>query len=129
VRFSDVEEGISFRLQFSNGTVVQGSSSYGAALSSLVFVQGTRGWVSLTPAFPFDEERRLIGKIRKRWIERRFKIIDEFVLEVDAFALAIQNKGVVEPDGVQGHRDMIILDAIYESARKQQSVGIRYDDK
>jgi predicted dehydrogenase len=126
VRFSDVEEGISFRLQFPNGTVVQGSSSYGAALSSLVFVQGTRGWASLTPAFPFDEERRLTGKIRKRWFERRFKIIDEFVLEVDAFALAIQNKGVVVPDGVQGHRDMIILNAIYESAREQQSVGIRY---
>jgi hypothetical protein len=32
----------------------------------------------------------------------------------------------VEPDGIQGHRDMIILDAIYEAARTQQSVTIRY---
>jgi predicted dehydrogenase len=125
-RFSQVEEGISFRLQFPNGTVVQGSSSYGAVLSSFVFVQGTKGWVSLTPAFPFDEERRLTGKIGKRWIEQRFKIIDEFVLEVDAFASAIQNKRMIETDGVQGHRDMIILNAIYESARKQQAVSIGY---
>ena len=126
VRFWDVEEGISFRLQFPSGTVVQGSSSYGAVLSSLVFVQGTKGWVSLTPAFPFDEERRLTGKIGKRWIERRFRIIDEFRLEVDAFASAIRNKGNIEADGVQGHRDMIILNAIYESARKQQPVLIGY---
>jgi predicted dehydrogenase len=126
VRFSEVEEGISFRLQFPNSTVVQGSSSYGAAISSFVFVQGTKGWVSLTPAFPFDEERRLTGKIGKRWIERRFKIVDEFLPEVDAFASAIQTKSSIEPDGVQGHRDMIILNAIYESARKQQAVSIAY---
>jgi predicted dehydrogenase len=126
VRFRDVEEGISFRMQFPNGTVVQGCSSYGAAISSFVFVQGTKGWVSLTPAFPFDEERRLTGKIGKRWIERRFKIIDEFLPEVDAFASAIQNKRSIAPDGVQGHRDMLILNAIYESARKQRSVLVEY---
>ena len=126
VRFSEVEEGISFRLQFPNGTVVHGSSSYGAVISSFVFVQGTKGWVSLAPAFPFDEERRLTGKIGKRWIERRFRITDEFLPEVDAFASSILNKRSIEPDGVQGHRDMIILNAIYESARKQQAVSIGY---
>ena len=78
------------------------------------------------PAFPFDEERRLTGKLGKRWIERRFKITDEFLPEVDAFASAIQNKRSIEPDGVQGNRDMIILNAIYESARKQQAVSIGY---
>jgi predicted dehydrogenase len=125
-RFRDVEEGISFRLQFANGTIVQGGSSYSAAISSFIFVQGTKGWISLTPAFPFDEERRLTGKIGKRWIERRFKIIDEFLPEVEAFASAIQNKRDIQPDGVQGHRDMIILHAIYESARIQRPVVIGY---
>jgi len=32
----------------------------------------------------------------------------------------------VEADGVQGHRDMIILKAIYEAAKTRQSVTIRY---
>ena len=126
VRFWDVEEGISFRLEFPNGVVVQGSATYSAAISSFIFVQGTKGWVSLLPAFPFDEERRMTGKIGKRWFERKFKIIDEFVREVDAFAYAIQHKRDTAPDGVQGHRDMIILNAIYESARKQQPIVIRY---
>jgi len=125
-RFHDVEEGISFRLQFPNGTIVQGASSYGAANSSFLFVQGTKGWVCLTPAFPFDEERRLTGKIGKRWIERKYKIVDEFLPEVEAFASAIQNKHSIQPDGMQGHRDMIILHAIYESARKKQPIPIRY---
>jgi predicted dehydrogenase len=126
VRFWDVEQGISFRLRFPSGLVVQGSSSYGAVLSSFIFVQGTKGWLSLCPAFPFDEDRVLSGKIGKRQITRKFKVTDEFAPELDAFAAAIQNKHAVEADGVQGHRDMIILDAIYEAAKTQQSVAIRY---
>jgi predicted dehydrogenase len=125
-RFSDVEQGISFRLQFPSGLVVQGSSSYGAVLSSFIFVQGTKGWLSLSPAFPFDEGRILTGKVGKRQIRKKFKVTDEFAPELDAFAAAIQNKRTVEADGVQGHRDMIILDAIYEAARTQESVSIRY---
>jgi predicted dehydrogenase len=125
-KFRDVEEGISFRMRFPSGLVAQGSSTYGAVLSSFIYVQGTKGWVSLAQAFPFDVERQLTGKIGGRRLKRRFKVIDEFAPEIDAFASAIQEKRAVAPDGVQGHRDMVILDAIYESARKGQPVVIGY---
>lgn len=127
LRFREVEEGVSFRMRFPSGLVVQGSSSYGAAPSSFIYTQGTKGWVSMTPAFDFNEERWLAGKIKGRRIERRFKVMDEFVLELDAFASAIQNQRKIEPDGVQGHRDMIILQSIYESARNRKPVVIRYE--
>jgi glucose-fructose oxidoreductase len=126
VTFWDVEEGISFRMQFPSGLMVQGSTSYGAVLSSFIHVQGTKGWASLTPAFPFDEARRLAGKIGKRTISRTFPIIDEFGLELDEMASAIQNRRPVESDGVQGHRDMVILESIYNSAKKQRPVIINY---
>jgi predicted dehydrogenase len=126
VTFWDVEEGISFRMQFPSGLVVQGSASYGAVLSSFIYVQGTKGWASLTPAFPFDEVRRLTGKIGKRAIGRTFPIIDEFGLELNELASAIQNRRPVESDGVQGHRDMVILESIYNSARKQRPLVINY---
>jgi hypothetical protein len=32
----------------------------------------------------------------------------------------------VESDGVQGHRDLVILESIYNSARKQRPVVINY---
>jgi len=126
VRFKEVEEGITFRLRFPSGLVVQGSSSYGAVPSSFVHVQGTAGWASLSPAFPFDEKRQLNAKIGNRRLARTFKIVDEFAPEIDAFTSAIQNHGSVEPDGMQGHRDIIITAAIYESARKNQAVAIKY---
>jgi predicted dehydrogenase len=125
--FRDVEESISFRLRFPSGLIVQGSSSYGAVLSSFVFVQGTKGWALLAPAYDFSEERRLTVKIGKRhWTRRTFPVRDEFAPELDAFAAAIRTNRPVEGDGVQGLRDMIILDAIYNSARNGRSVGIDY---
>jgi predicted dehydrogenase len=125
-RFKDVEEGVTFRLKFPSGLLVQGSSTYGATMSSFIFVQGTNGWVSLSPAYPFEDERRVTGKIAGRSVDRRFKALDEFALEIDAFAFAIQKKKAVESDGIQGHHDMIILQAIYESARNGQPVAIKY---
>ncbi len=124
--FREVEEGISFRLRFPSGLIVQGSSSYGAAPSSFIFVQGTKGWASLSPAFPFDEDRQLVEKIGKQPIARKFKVIDEFALEIEAFASAIQNGGTVKADGEQGHRDMVIMAAIYRSARTKKAVVIQY---
>jgi predicted dehydrogenase len=125
-RFRDVEEGISFRMNFPSGLIVQGSTTYSSVLSSFLFVQGSKGWACLSPAFPFEEARRLTGKIGGKWIEREFPSVDEFAPELDAFASAIQTKKPVEPDGRQGHRDMLILEAIYASARKNEPVAVRY---
>ncbi len=125
-RFKEVEEGISFRLDFASGLVVQGSSTYSSMISSFVFVQGSKGWACLAPAFTFDEERRLTGKIGGKWIDKKFRVVDEFAPELDAFAGAIRTKKGVGPDGRQGHRDMIILEGIYEAARRREPIVIRY---
>lgn len=128
-RFKDVEEGITFRLDFPSGLVVQGTSTYNPAISSFIFIQGTKGWLSLSPAYTYDEERRVTGKIGTSTVDRRFKILDEFALELDAFASAVLKKTKIAPDGAQGHRDMLILEAIYDSARIQRPVAINYSAK
>jgi predicted dehydrogenase len=126
-RFREVEEGIAFRLQFPSGAVLQGTTTYSAAISSLLFIQGAKGWASISPAFPFDEERHVYGNIGKGRFHRRFKIADEFAPEIDAFAAAIQEGRAVAPDGAQGHRDMLIIEAIYQSARSHAPVRISYE--
>ena len=47
-RFREVEEGISFQMRFPSGLMLQGSSTYGAAMTSFIHIQGTKGWVMLT---------------------------------------------------------------------------------
>jgi predicted dehydrogenase len=52
--------------------------------------------------------------------------VDEFAPELDALAFAIRNKRSISPDGAQGHRDLIILESIYKSARSRKPVIVRY---
>lgn len=123
-RFSEVEENISFRLNFPDGMVLQATASWGAAQSSFLHVNAEKGWASLDPAFAYDEERRLCGKIGGRWFEQKFKVLDEFALELDAFAAAIRRKRDPEPDGQEGLRDVAVMQAIYRSAREGRPVPI-----
>ena len=82
--------------------------------------------VAVTPAFAFEEERRISGKIAGKWFEQTFEPIDEFALELDAFAESIRKNRKPEPDGEQGLRDIVIIDAIYQSAKKRRPITIKY---
>ena len=123
-RFSGVEDSISFRLTHPNGLICQGTSSYSAMAASFVQVHGDKGWAALNPAFAFEEERRFFGKIQGKWFEQKFKVIDEFVPELDAFADAIRRGRDPEPDGMEGLRDMATIEAIYRSARENRTVSV-----
>jgi predicted dehydrogenase len=123
-RFSEVEENIAFRLTFPEGLVLQASSSFGAAKSSFLHVHGERGWAALDPAFAYNDERRLFGQIGGRWFEQKFKIMDEFALELDAFADCIRRRRDPEPSGIEGLRDLVVMQAIYRSARENRPVPI-----
>jgi predicted dehydrogenase len=125
-RYKEVEEGIAFRLDFRSGLVLQGTAAYSAAFSSFVHVHGEKGWAELAPAFAFEEERRLSGKIAGRWFAKTFKPIDEFALELDYFSECIRKDRKPKPDGEQGLRDIIIIDAIYRAAKKGGTVKIKY---
>jgi len=123
-RFSEVEDNIAFWLTHPDGLVCQGSSSFSAAAASFVQVHGEKGWAALNPAFAFEEERRLFGKIQGRWFEQAFQVIDEFALELDAFADCIYSQRNPEPDGMEGLRDIATIQAVYQSVREKQPVRI-----
>jgi predicted dehydrogenase len=125
-RYKEVEEGISFRLDFASGLILQGTAAYSAAFSSFIHVHGEKGWAELAPAFAFEEERRLSGKVAGRWFAKTYKPMDEFALELNCFSKCIQEGKKPEPDGEQGLRDMIIIEAIYRAAQSGRTTEIRY---
>jgi predicted dehydrogenase len=124
-RFSEVEDSIAFRLTHPDGLVCQGTSSYSSMAASFLQVHGDQGWAALNPAFAFEEERRLFGKIRGRWFERKFKVIDEFALELKAFTESIHRGRDPEPDGMEGLRDLATIEAIYRSVRENRTIPIQ----
>jgi predicted dehydrogenase len=122
--FSQVDENISFRLDFPHGLVAQATSSFSAAESSFLQVHGEKGWAALNPAFQYDLERCMFGQIGGRWFEKKFKVIDELALELDAFADSLRRQRDPEPNGVEGMRDVAVMEAIYQSAREGRTVPI-----
>jgi predicted dehydrogenase len=124
-RFSEVEENITFQLKFPDGIVLQASSSFGLAQASYLYVHGEKGWAALNPAYEFNHVRRLYGKMGSRWFEKKFKAMDEFALELDAFADAIRRRRDPEPSGLQGLKDIAVMQAIYRSARENRPVHIQ----
>ncbi len=115
--FQEVDENIAFQLKFPGGVVLQGSSSFGLAQSSYLYVHGEKGWAALDPAYEFNKERRLFGEIGGRWFEKKFRAMDEFVLELDAFAECIRHRRDPEANGLEGLKDVAVMQAIYRSAR------------
>lgn len=128
-RFNEtIDQHMAFRLNFPGGLVMQAAASFGAAEASSLFVHGERGWAALEPAYPWDQKRRLFGVIGKRRFERIFGVIDEFAHELDAFAGCILRGQAPAPDGVQGMRDVAVMESIYRAARKRRAVPIRYHE-
>ena len=123
-RFSEVEENIAFRLTFPDSLVLQATASFGAAQASFLHIHGENGWAALDPGFAYNEERRLFGKIGGRWFEKKFKVLDEFALELDTLAVCIRRRRDPEPDGFEGLRDVAVMQAIYRAARENRAVPI-----
>jgi predicted dehydrogenase len=126
-RYAEVEEGVSFRLDFRSGLTVQGTASYSAGFSSFLHVHGEKGWAEMAPAFAFEEERRISGKIAGKWFAKKYLPVDEFAMELDYFARCVRENQKPEPDGDEGLRDLIIMEAIYRSAREGGAVKIDYE--
>ncbi|MGH9398679.1 MAG: Gfo/Idh/MocA family protein [Terriglobia bacterium] len=124
-RFNEaIDQHVAFRLNFPGGLVLQATASFGAAQASFLRVHGERGWAALDPAYAYDEERRLFGKTGGRWFEKGFPVMDEFALELDAFAECILKRRDPEPDGIQGLRDVAVMQAIYQAARARRAVPV-----
>jgi predicted dehydrogenase len=125
--FRDVEEGIAFSMYFPSGLVAQASSCYSAALSSMLYVEGTLGSVSLTPAFPYEHTRVLSARFGDEVVQKNFPVVDEFRPQIDAFSLGIRGGNLPPSCGAEGYVDMAIIQAIYGSAETglPQAVELR----
>lgn len=123
VKFREVEENISFLLNFPSGAIANCYSSYGTDGMDRYRAGGPQGWIEMEPAFVYS------GLVQRTYKDGKFTTTqpstwDQFAAEIDAFSRAVQlNKNVATP-GEEGLRDMKILMACYESARTRQLVAL-----
>lgn len=119
-RFDQVEETIAWTMRFPSGALATCSTSYGADLEGFVRVHGSKGTLTLQPAFSY-EEIQMSGQIDGEAITYLDKVRfpDEFVREADHFSSCILEDRQPGPSGEEGLRDMECIDRIYKSAAAQ----------
>jgi predicted dehydrogenase len=115
--FREVEEGIAFSMYFPSGLVAQASTCFSAALSSMLYLEGTRGSVTLSPAFPYEHVRVLNARLGNELVKKEFPVVDEFGPQIDAFSQAVRGGPRPPSCGRDGYVDMAIIEAIYVAAQ------------
>ena len=121
--FEDVDEHVSFQLEFRGGATAGCHASYNAYPQNRLRVIGTDGRVELDPVFGVQVDRTL--EIES--VDGRATVgddTDEMREEFDYFATGVLSDGPLEPDGDDGLRDMAIVDAIYASHEEGELIEL-----
>jgi glucose-fructose oxidoreductase len=110
--FGEVEETIRWRLEFADGAVAAGESTYTAGVSRYR-AEGAEGWADLgSPAFYYGGQSLTTSRG-----PRRFPAVNHQVAQLDALAADFQAGRPNPVPGEMGRRDIAIIEAIYRAAR------------
>ncbi|UVT17453.1 MAG: Gfo/Idh/MocA family oxidoreductase [Nitrospira sp.] len=128
-RFREIDEMAAVWLRFPGDRVATFICSFGAADASSYEVIGTKGQVRLCPAFEYagslDQQRVLNGASRSH----RYKAGDQFAPELLYFSDCILRNTTPEPSGREGLIDVMIVQALYRSARTGRPVRLSLPKK
>ncbi|MGN6492475.1 MAG: Gfo/Idh/MocA family protein [Agriterribacter sp.] len=114
VKFADVDETVHFQLGFPSGATASCGCTYNFNYAERLFLAGEKGFAELKPAFgygPIDGSTHL-GPLNQPRVTHQ-------TLQMDGIADCILN-GKPDPNvtGEEGLKDMLVIDAIYESIKK-----------
>jgi glucose-fructose oxidoreductase len=109
--FNEVEEGIEWTLEFSDGALAKGLSSYNDRANNFR-ADADRGWFELQSAYIY---RNLRGATHKGPLKFEPEV-NQQALQMDDFAECVKTGRATPVPGEMGRRDMQIVEAIYASA-------------
>lgn len=118
--FSDVEEGLDYTLEFSNGAKAVLVTTYAAGIGKFR-AEGDRGWIALEPAHGYQG----IKAVTSRGPLEVKPIASQQALQMDDFARCVREKRESIVGGAMGRRDMRIVDAIYEAAKTGKRTAVK----
>jgi predicted dehydrogenase len=118
--FKEVEESITWQLNFASGAVGTGTTSYNYGIDRL-YASADDGYFELSPAISYGP-----FKGGSHLSEFNFPTIDQQQTQMDMLAPYYLTDQPM-PDhisGYEGLRDLKVMDAIYKAARSQKTVLI-----
>lgn len=123
-RADEVEESVSAWLRFPHERLASFTCSFGASKVSEYRIVGTKGDLSLDPAYEYAKPLRHRLTIDDEQRERRFAKRDQFAPELLYFSDCVLQNRDPEPSAEEGLADVRIIRALYRSAQTHRPVEL-----
>lgn len=118
-RFKEVEQSLTWQMEFPNGLIAEGKTSYAEGMNFL-HAEAERGVFELTSAFNYTGQRGFTPAGAMN-----FPHINQQAKQMDGIALSVKNNKQTIVPGEMGRRDVKYLQAIYEAMRTGKRVEIK----
>lgn len=118
VKFAEVDETVTWQMTFRSGCIATCATSYASRMERLFFA-GTDGWLELRPAYIYSG---IAGRTSAGPMD--FPAVNQQARHMDAIGESIAAGTNLRIDGYEGLRDIVVLEAIYESIRTGGAVEL-----
>jgi predicted dehydrogenase len=112
-------------MRFKDERLASFTCSFGAADRSTYSITGTRGSITLDPAYEYAEGLACKLKIGERERNKEFAKSDQFAAELLYFSDCIVNDRNPESSGEEGLADIRIIEGMLRSTRNGRWVSVR----
>ncbi|MEQ9375567.1 MAG: Gfo/Idh/MocA family oxidoreductase [Imperialibacter sp.] len=109
VKFKEVDETITWQMEFPSGAVATCTTTYAASTERL-YVAYEKGWAELRPAFGYGPIK---GKTNKGEMDIPHTVHQ--ALQMDDFSRCVKEGKESPVNGYEGLKDLLVVEAIYKS--------------
>ena len=122
-RFREVEDQVHFTLRFPSGALATCTSAYSIEGVKRFRVFGADAWLDLDPATDYYRHAMTIGRAEGE-LKTSMKEGNQFAAMLDHMAESVRQNKTPKTPGEEGLRDIRLILAIYESAKKGRPVKV-----
>ncbi|HEU5424899.1 MAG TPA: Gfo/Idh/MocA family oxidoreductase, partial [Nitrolancea sp.] len=114
-RFKEIPETVAVVLKFPQGRIASFTCSFGGADRSAYEIVGTKGSITLDPAYEYAQGVEYVLRLGKRKREKRYEKSDQFAPELVYFSDCVLRDSEPEPSGEEGIADVRVIEALNRS--------------
>jgi predicted dehydrogenase len=117
-KFSEVDETITWQMEFPGGHISNSSTSYSFPLNRL-YIGTDRRWFNLQPAFSYNG---LKGSTNEEALN--LPEVNQQAQQMDDFSKCIADGSQSNASGEEGFKDLKVIEAIYKSIERKTKVKV-----
>jgi glucose-fructose oxidoreductase len=114
-RFKEIPETVAVVMKFPQERIASFTCSFGGADRSAYEIVGTKGSVTLDPAYEYAQGVEYVLRLGKRKRVKRYEKSDQFAPELIYFSHCILHDFEPEPSGEEGIADVRVIEALNRS--------------